>query len=41
MSKKEIAHRLFLSINTVRTHVQHLLQAADEQTMLALVAVAR
>ena len=41
MSKKEIAHRLFLSINTVRTHVQHLLQAADEHTTLALVAAAR
>lgn len=41
MSKKEIAHRLFLSVNTVRTHVQHLLQAADVHTTLALVAAAR
>lgn len=41
MSKKEIASRLFVSINTVRTHVQHLLRAADEHTTLALVAAAR
>ena len=41
MSKKEIANRLFVSINTVRTHVQHLLRAADEHTTLALVAAAR
>lgn len=41
MSKKEIASRLFVSINTVRTHVQHLLHAADEHTTLALVAAAR
>ena len=41
MTKKEIAQRLFLSVNTVRTHVQHLLRAADEHTTLALVAAAR
>jgi DNA-binding NarL/FixJ family response regulator len=41
MTKKEIAHRLFLSVNTVRTHVQHLLKAADEHTTLSLVAAAR
>ena len=29
MTKKEIAQRLYLSVNTVRTHVQHLLRAAD------------
>ena len=32
MTKKEIAQRLYLSVNTVRTHVQHLLRAADENT---------
>jgi DNA-binding NarL/FixJ family response regulator len=41
MAKKEIAQRLYLSINTVRTHVQHLLRAADVHTTLALVAAAR
>lgn len=41
LSKKEIADRLYLSINTVRTHVQHLLRHADEHTTLALVAAAR
>ena len=41
MTKKEIAQRLYLSVNTVRTHVQHLLRAADENTTPALVAAAR
>ena len=41
LSKREIAARLFLSVNTVRTHVQHLLRHADEHTTLALVAAAR
>ena len=41
MTKKEIAQRLYLSVNTVRTHVQHLLHAADQHTTLALVAAAR
>jgi DNA-binding NarL/FixJ family response regulator len=41
LTKKEIAQRLYLSVNTVRTHVQHLLHAADEHTTLALVAAAR
>lgn len=41
LSKKEIAERLYLSVNTVRTHVQHLLRHADEHTTLALVAAAR
>jgi DNA-binding NarL/FixJ family response regulator len=41
MNKQEIAARLFVSVNTVRTHVQHLLRHADEHTTLALVAAAR
>ena len=41
LNKKEVAARLFLSVNTVRTHVQHLLRHADEHTTLALVAAAR
>lgn len=41
MNRKEIAARLYLSINTVRTHVQHLLRHADEHTTIALVASAR
>jgi DNA-binding NarL/FixJ family response regulator len=41
MTKKEVAQRLFLSVNTVRTHVQHLLRAADVHTTLALVTAAR
>jgi DNA-binding NarL/FixJ family response regulator len=41
LNRAEIARRLFISPNTVRTHVQHLLQAAGEHSTLALVARAR
>jgi DNA-binding NarL/FixJ family response regulator len=41
LNRKEIAARLYLSVNTVRTHVQHLLRHADEHTTMALVAAAR
>lgn len=41
LNRKETAARLFLSVNTVRTHVQHLLRHADEHTTMALVAAAR
>lgn len=41
MDRQQIAARLFLSINTIRTHVQHLLRHADEHSTLALVAAAR
>jgi DNA-binding NarL/FixJ family response regulator len=41
MTRREIAARLYLSVNTVRTHVQRLLHHADQHTTLALVALAR
>ncbi len=41
LNRKEIAARLYLSVNTVSTHVQHLLRHADEHTTVALVAAAR
>ena len=41
LSRKEIAARLYVSVNTVSTHVQHLLRHADEHTSVALVAAAR
>jgi DNA-binding NarL/FixJ family response regulator len=41
LNRKEIAARLYLSVNTVRTHVQHLLRHADEHSTMALVAAAR
>jgi DNA-binding NarL/FixJ family response regulator len=41
LNRKETADRLYLSVNTVRTHVQHLLRHADEHTTVALVAAAR
>ena len=41
LNRKETAARLYLSVNTVRTHVQHLLRQADEHTSMALVAAAR
>jgi DNA-binding NarL/FixJ family response regulator len=41
LSRKEIAARLYVSVNTVRTHVQHLLRHADVHTSVALVAAAR
>jgi DNA-binding NarL/FixJ family response regulator len=41
LNRKETAARLYLSVNTVRTHVQHLLRHADEHTTMAMVAAAR
>lgn len=41
MTRTEIAERLFVSVNTVRTHVQHLLRRSGEHSTLALVAQAR
>ena len=41
MSRREIAARLYLSVNTVRTHVQHLLRRADQHSTVSLVALAR
>lgn len=41
MTRAEVARRLYLSVNTVRTHVQHLLHHADAHSTLALVALAR
>ena len=41
MTRREIAARLYLSVNTVRTHVQHLLRRADQHSTVALVATAR
>lgn len=41
MSRAECAARLHLSVHTVRTHVQHLLKAADLHSTLALAARAR
>ena len=41
MTRAEIADRLYLSVNTVRTHVQNLLHHADQHSTLALVALAR
>jgi DNA-binding NarL/FixJ family response regulator len=41
MTRTETAHRLFITSNTVRTHVQHLLQTAEVHSTLALVARAR
>ena len=41
MSRAEIADALFLSVNTVRTHVQNLLRRADRHSTLALVSLAR
>lgn len=41
MTRAETAARLFITPNTVRTHVQHLLKAADAHSTLALVARAR
>jgi DNA-binding NarL/FixJ family response regulator len=36
-----VAQQLFLSMNTVRTHVQSLLRRSDQHSALALVAFAR
>jgi two-component system nitrate/nitrite response regulator NarL len=41
LTRAETAQRLFISPNTVRTHVQHLLTASGEHSTLALVARAR
>lgn len=41
MTRAEAGTRLFITANTVRTHVQHLLGAADVHSTLALVARAR
>jgi DNA-binding NarL/FixJ family response regulator len=41
MSRAETAQRLFITTNTVRTHAQVLLRAAEEHSTLALVAKAR
>jgi two-component system NarL family response regulator len=40
LSRREIAERLFLSVNTVRTHVQHVLAKLHVHTALEAVAVA-
>jgi two-component system nitrate/nitrite response regulator NarL len=41
MTRAETAQRLYITANTVRTHAQALLRAADEHSTLALVARAR
>jgi DNA-binding NarL/FixJ family response regulator len=41
MTRKEVAEHLFISPNTVRTHVQNLLQHAELHSTLALIAAAR
>jgi DNA-binding NarL/FixJ family response regulator len=41
LDRAEIAQRLYISANTVRTHAQHLLRVADVHSTLALVARAR
>ena len=41
MTKREVADRLFLSIHTVRSHVQRMMRRADQHSTLALVAMAR
>jgi two-component system nitrate/nitrite response regulator NarL len=41
MTRAEVAERLFISPNTVRTHVQHLLSRAQVHSTVALVAAAR
>lgn len=41
MTNAEVAARLFISPNTVRTHVQHLLRRAGVHSTVALVAAAR
>ncbi|HET7388454.1 MAG TPA: response regulator transcription factor [Nocardioidaceae bacterium] len=41
MSRAEVARHLFISTNTVRTHVQRLLSRAGVHSTLALVAAAR
>jgi DNA-binding NarL/FixJ family response regulator len=41
LSRQEIAHRLLLSPNTVRTHVQHVLRKLGVHSTLTAAAVAR
>ena len=41
MSRHAVASRLFISTNTVRTHIQSLLRAADVHSTLALTVAAR
>ena len=41
MSRQEVAEHLFISPNTVRTHVQNLLRHAEVHSTLALIATAR
>ena len=41
MTREETARRLFITTNTVRTHAQALLRAADEHSTPALAAKAR
>jgi DNA-binding NarL/FixJ family response regulator len=41
MSRREIAARLYVTVNTVHSHVQHMLHLADEHSTPALVARAR
>ena len=41
MTRAEVAKHLFVSMNTVRTHVQSLLRRSDQHSTLALVAFAR
>lgn len=40
LSRREIAERLYVSVNTVRTHVQHVLAKLQVHTALEAVAVA-
>jgi DNA-binding NarL/FixJ family response regulator len=41
LSRRETASRLFLSINTVGSHVQHMLRVSGTHSTVALVALAR
>jgi DNA-binding NarL/FixJ family response regulator len=41
LTRSEVAERLFVSMNTVRTHVQSLLRRSGQHSTLALVAYAR
>lgn len=41
MTRAEVARHLFVSMNTVRTHVQSLLRRSGQHSALALVAFAR
>jgi two-component system nitrate/nitrite response regulator NarL len=41
MTRAEVAEHLFVSTNTVRTHIQSLLRRSEQHSALALVAFAR